>query len=47
MIERLSDMRGMGRQQLLANSIKNLIHMKKKVTRCGPKFTKHQNLVDS
>ena len=40
-IER-SDGRGFGRQQLLANSIEIFIsHEKKKVTRRGPKFTKH------
>ena len=39
-IER-SDGRCFGRQQLLANSIEISFHMKKKVTRCGPKFTKH------
>ena len=40
-IER-SDGRGFGRQQLLANAIKNFTpHMKKKVTRRSPKFTKH------
>ena len=39
-IER-SDGRGLGRQQLLADSMEFSFHMKKKVTRRGPKFTKH------
>ena len=36
-----SDGRGFGRQQLLADSREISFQMKKKVTRRGPKFTKH------
>ena len=36
-----SNGRCLGRQQLLANSINILFHMKKKVTCCCLKFTKH------
>ena len=35
------------RQQLLANSIQNFISHEKKNASSSPKFTKHQNLVDS
>ena len=45
-IER-SDGRCFGRQQHLANFIENFISREKKVTRIGPKFTKHKNLFDS
>ena len=31
----------------LASTSRNSIEISTKVTRCGPKFTKHQNLVDS
>ena len=46
-IER-SDGRVFGRLHLLANSIEVFIaNEEKKLTRDGPKFTKHQNLFDS
>ena len=44
-IER-SDGRGSGRQQRIANSIEIFIsHVKKKVTRCGPKSTSIKTLL--
>ena len=45
-IER-SDGCGFGRQQLLAYFIEIFSSHKKRVTRCGTKFTEHWNLVDS
>ena len=49
MIEKLSEAMG---EALEGNSFSPIpskfsFHMKKKVTRRGPKFTKHLNLVDS
>ena len=46
-IERSDDGRGFGWLQYIANSIENFVSHEKKVTRRGPKFTKHHNLVDS
>ena len=38
---------GLGKQQLLAYTIAFSFHIKQKVTRRCPKFTKHQNLIGS
>ena len=40
-----SDGRGFGRHKLLAIFIEISVHMKKKVTRRGPKFTKIKTLL--